>query len=267
MSDLEYKEKYLKYKAKYINLKNAMDEQDGGKIDWLGDYIIFFDNKDLKALEKDDKDGDKNNLYSVITYELNKVNSEKIEIDGITYNHKVYRNIYRPVHFKKAFEILNNKLWYWTKPVLGNKIKNLFTKENSKENKNAIIKDAPVLDNIKETAFTLACTNKAYENFHTVKLSKKSLDPINGNYISDYTNKDDVIKFITNNIKKIKELDNEVLKNLVEATNKEADDKNICTLNESNFSSIWYGCHVTVNKLKDSQVHVIVQVDFSSSSA
>ena len=30
MSNLEYRDKYLKYKAKYINLKNTMDEQDGG---------------------------------------------------------------------------------------------------------------------------------------------------------------------------------------------------------------------------------------------
>jgi len=41
MSDLEYREKYLKYKTKYINLKNKIDEQDGG-FTGTGDYIFFF---------------------------------------------------------------------------------------------------------------------------------------------------------------------------------------------------------------------------------
>ena len=35
MSDLEYRDKYLKYKAKYLNLKDMLDEQDGGVHNFL----------------------------------------------------------------------------------------------------------------------------------------------------------------------------------------------------------------------------------------
>ena len=57
-SDLEYKEKYLKYKAKYLHLKE-LNEQDGGFTkaiaktvnvtdeSWVGHFLIFFNKNDV----------------------------------------------------------------------------------------------------------------------------------------------------------------------------------------------------------------------------
>lgn len=51
MSDIEYKHKYLKYKEKYINLKNEL-EQDGGFLDMLfNNSSEKIENKDAQAKE------------------------------------------------------------------------------------------------------------------------------------------------------------------------------------------------------------------------
>ena len=55
MSDLEYKNKYLKYKIKYINLRNELELQDGGSEDSVKDsgkkFFGALGNKIIKGVK------------------------------------------------------------------------------------------------------------------------------------------------------------------------------------------------------------------------
>ncbi len=76
MSNLEYKKKYFKYKTKYINLKNEIEQDGGIKTTWpAGNYIIFFNGSSLQ-----NNDFLKDLNFSTKDYIINK-NGKKVKGD------------------------------------------------------------------------------------------------------------------------------------------------------------------------------------------
>lgn len=104
MSKNNYAEKYLKYKNKYVELK-----QTGGKLAWTrGKYILFFDSKHIT---KDSK----------IKTMMDNMKGDTYKGPGINVNAKDFD------------DILGDNLWFWSISAANNlnKVqKNILTEEN-----------------------------------------------------------------------------------------------------------------------------------------
>lgn len=227
MSDLEYREKYLKYKAKYINLKNQMDEQEGGlKSTWaLGNYIVFFDGSWIKDASTFHK-----NIASLAFGEgKNDIISNQIQnINEIVTNMNEGKN-----------------LWYW-----------------SKKNKQAFA-NSGFGSIVSEKAFRTSCMLPTYNKYHIPLQSSTQVDVDMGLASAvNFKQSESLKPFIESTIKKIYSLDNESTKNACEFI--KTKDKE-CKPAESpdNNDKYFYGIHMDIG-LVTSIMKYIVRVPKSS---
>jgi hypothetical protein len=241
MSDIEYKNKYLKYKVKYINLKNEIEQQEGG-VSWL-----------KKGAEKAVKIIDTAKNLSTMNYRIIFFYVEK--------GGKM------PDFLQKQVINMNDSLQYF-KSGVGFEVKKLQTDYKGKiwywENKAEVIKLNTA------TNIPLECTlNKALKIDNFIKLvnttyktfDKSSLDTekIDEN---EYTNNENVktlIKFIQTNIKLIKTKIKNDKNNACTAINGALEGLLNCA-SSINSEGVWYGAWVDFGiKDKNSKVYLVVK--------
>lgn len=266
MSDLEYKEKYLKYKTKYINLKNEMGEQDGGlnAEGWAGDYIIF--------LKQNNKDTEDINFTDELDRLLGNDNDNKY-----IYDNKKNKTKSSVVDFVKNKNKFINKLWYWDQSFTQsvNKLNPFMLKKNKENPPNAVSvnkpikKDSGLFDTVTKKAFK-ACQLDSYQDYHIVlpQYSYPDIDSIVPNHF-DFKKTDTVIEFIKQNIEAVKKADNietnDANKEKKKTFMKSLESYNLTYTNNTSSSDIWYGCHINVGPL-NTNIKVIVKIDDKSST-
>jgi hypothetical protein len=220
-NDLEYMEKYLKYKSKYINLKNKIEQEGGLLTTWLpGNYIFVFKGKSIK---------DNSPFHTTITHiPFN-------GLDATTSNTGV-----------KITEFLNNienneHVYYWSKT--------LTSKPNTKAYR--INSKSTTTQKLTDKTFDI-CKSTKFNDYHILLKTPDYLD-INDKIASNikfdtknYTT--DIIKqFIEDTINKIETHENipvTTIKEWLEMNNYSITKNTVDTVND--IDNFWYGMHIEV---------------------
>jgi hypothetical protein len=271
MSDIEYKNKYLKYKVKYINLKNELEQQEGGMSLISSGFKQIGENLKKTAQEKVQKVAaatqEKMKQAAVATQEkvkqaaaatqkgilnigstafwsghtivfFNVEDPSKINFlqgfSGIKFDNNIRNYDQNPkvIKLDELKKDFGENLWYWSNKIIDN------------NNDKPIRKNIPILSN------PLICK---INNVLGVEDTVKSPSPF-----LDFTKPTDVINFIQ---KGIYILSNKETKDITTACSKLSSvSQNIdCKKRNSNNSGIWYGAWINFGSIQKDVLHMIIK--------